>query len=636
MKKFLSYAILFLGFPAVLGAVWTVFVVTMDYRSYAGALAAPPGATIAVCGDSQTKDALDPAVIPGLFNFSTAATTCDQDLLRLQDVLMANRGKFRYVLIDVSPLKIGYNTERPVSELNAARVHALLHLYHLSVNRRDFGSVGALWRDVICTRKYNEFRKSILRGRPWRSSMAGAFAPDKEKGFLNPKYKAKALEDAKEKADRVNRRPPATPSLPIFGVLAESVGLVRAAGAIPVLTTMPLSAVLRREMDPSRLVAFRAAVQTVARKLDVTWLDYLGTDLSDELWHDCNHLNRDGAKAFSTIFAKDFAEVASRHEEGAVHKSAPTVEYAGNFFYVDMPTDLGGLSWAGGDAYWSVRDRDGELLELSLPADHSKGVLLGPSSSGQGKGLKELRRFKVPGAKDLEGAAWDPLRGSVWVSDEKGPRIVEYIPGKGLGMDVKLPQEFSGVQRNRGLEALEISPDGLDMWTCNENGLPVDDGASVGPSEFLRLTRFSRLTADGEWRVSGQWAYRPETPGGLKVRGRARNGVSSLCVMPGGELLVLEREKKGEGENTYITRVYLADLTCATDVRGRRSLGEADFAPVGKRLLYTDDIGRAMYEGMSRGPVLADGSHLLILVSDGIIVREGRSGGMLMTLRFRR
>jgi hypothetical protein len=631
MKKFLSYAILFLGMPAVLGAVWTAFVVTMDYRSYMGALPAPSGATVAVCGDSQTKDALDPSIVPGLFNFSTAATTCDQDILRLQDLLVANRGKFKYVLLDVSPLKVGYSTERPVSELNAARVHALLHFYHLPVNRRDFGSVGALWRDVICTRKYNEFRKSILRGRPWRSSMAGAFAPDKEKGFLNPKYKAKALEDAKEKADRVNRRPPATPSFPIFGILAESVGLVRASGAIPVLTTMPLSAALRREMDPVRLAAFRAATQTVARRLDVTWLDYLGTDLSDELWHDCNHLNRDGAKAFSTIFAKDFAEVTSRHEAGATHRGVPSVEDVGEFFRVDMPTALGGLSWAGEDTYWSVCDRGGELLELFLPVNRADGMLMDKATEP-----KVLRRFKVPGAKDLEGAAWDPLRGSVWVSDEKGPRIVEYIPGKGLGMEVNLPQEFRGVQRNRGLEALEISPDGLDMWTCNENELPVDDDASVGPSEFLRLTRFSRSTADGEWRVSGQWAYRPETPGGLKVRGRARNGVSSLCVMPGGELLVLEREKKGEGENTYITRVYLADLTCATDVRGRRSLGEADFAPVGKRLLYTDDIGRAMYEGMSRGPVLDDGSYLLLLVSDGAIVHDGYSGGMLMTLRFRR
>ncbi len=312
MRKFISYAILFLSLPAVLGAAWTTFVVVADYRSYTGALAAPPEATVAVCGDSQTKDALDPALVPGLFNFSTAATTCDQDFLRLSDLLAANRGRFKFVLLDVSPLKIGYSTEKPVSELNAGRVHALLHFYHLTVNRRDIGSVGALWRDVVCTRKYNEFRKSILRGRPWRSSMAGAFAPDEEKGFLNPKYRAKALADAKEKAGRVNNRPPASPDLPIFGMLAESVSLVRAAGAIPVVTTMPLSSTLRGEIDSGRLAAFRAAMQTVARRLDVTWMDYLDVDLADELWHDGNHLNRDGARVFSKMFADDLADVARR------------------------------------------------------------------------------------------------------------------------------------------------------------------------------------------------------------------------------------------------------------------------------------------------------------------------------------
>lgn len=314
MKKFLSYASLFLGLPAVLGAAWTVFVVAADYLSYTGALKAPPYATVAVCGDSQTKDGLDPALVPGLFNFSTAATTCDQDLMRLKDLLAANRGKFKYVLLDISLLKVGYSTAKPVSELNSGRVHALLHFYHPFNNRRDLGSIGAIWRDVVCTRKYNEFRKSILRGRPWRSSMAGAFAPGKEKGFLDQRYRTKALADVKEKAGRVNRHEPATPSLPIFGILEESVAVVRAAGAVPVVTSMPLSGALLREIEPSRIEAFRAAVRAVVRKLDVTWLDYLAADLPDELWHDGNHLNRDGARTFSETFAKDFAEVVRRLE----------------------------------------------------------------------------------------------------------------------------------------------------------------------------------------------------------------------------------------------------------------------------------------------------------------------------------
>ena len=61
MTKFISYAILFLALPVILGVAWTACVVVADYRSYTGALAAPPEATVAVCGASQTKDALDPA-----------------------------------------------------------------------------------------------------------------------------------------------------------------------------------------------------------------------------------------------------------------------------------------------------------------------------------------------------------------------------------------------------------------------------------------------------------------------------------------------------------------------------------------------------------------------------------------------
>ena len=624
MKKFISYAVLFLALPFVLGAVWTVFVVVADYRSYTNALVAPPGTTVAVCGDSQTKDALDPDLVPGLFNFSTAATTCDQDFLRLADLLAANRGRFKYVLLDVSPLKIGYSTEKPVSSLHAARVHALLHFYHLTANRRDIGSLGALWRDVVCTRKFNEFRKSILRRRPWRSSMAGAFDPDTEKGFLNPKYRAKALADVKEKAARVNNRPPASPAIPLFGLLAESVGLVRAAGATPVVTTMPISPALRGEMDPARLAAFRAAMQTVAKRLGVTWMDYLGLDLADELWHDGNHLNRDGARAFSRIFSEAFADVARRHEAGMASGGVLVLECVGEFPRTSAPSDLSGLTWAGGDVYWSVRDTGGALYELSIPIDRATGRV---------RDLKVLRSFAMPGGRDLEGVAWDPLRGSVWVSDEKKPSIVEFKPVGGRGAAVALPSEFGNVRPNRGLEALEIAPDGLDMWTCNENALPADGGATVGPSEFLRLTRFSRATADGEWRLSGQWAYRPETPSGLNVRGRARNGVSSLCVLPDGELLVLEREKKAQGGHAYVARVYLVDLSCATDVRGHRSLGEVEFTPVSKRLLFTAETGRAMYEGISRGPALENGSQILVLISDG----DRGADEQIMTLRlFRR
>ena len=87
--------------------------------------------------------------------------------------------------------------------------------------------------------------------------------------------------------------------------------------------------------------------------------------------------------------------------------------------------------------------------------------------------------------------------------------------------------------------------------------------------------------------------------------------------MPDGSVLVLEREKRNEGKAHYRIRIFLVDLVSATDVRGWTSLADADFIPVRKHLLYEADTGRAMYEGMSLGPTLADGAWSLLLVSDG-------------------
>lgn len=631
MKRFLLRALLFMSVPTVLAVAWTAFVVGMDYLSYTRALRLPAGTTAVVCGDSQTKDALDPARIEGLANFSTAATTPDQDLMRLLDLLVANKGRIRHVFLDVSPLKVGYMEEacatpprppKPVSELGATRVHALLHFYHLTENRRPLGSLGALWRDVVCVRKYNEFRKAILRGRKWRSSMAGAFDPDPVRGFAEPKLRAKAMADVLEKADRVNSRPPATVGIPLVAALVESAGMVRAAGAEPVFTTMPLSLPLRGKIDPAKLAAFTEAVRDAAVRLDVPYLDYLRLDLPEELWHDGNHLNRSGAEAFSTRFAADFAALR-KCASGRNRHSAPVVEYVGEVGRPAQPDDLSGLSWAGGDVYWSARDSGGVLCELRIPLDRATGAV---------RGCEVLRSLKVPTGCDLEGTVYDPLRKTVWLSDEKGPSIFEFDPAKGLtGVRVELPADLFCIQKNRGLEALEISSDGLDLWTCNENVLRTDVAALPGPCEFVRLTRFTRSGADGAWRVSGQWAYRPETAGGIRIRRKARNGVSSVLSLDDGTLLVLEREKAGGGMAGYRIRIYVADYSQATDVRGWMSLGDSGFVPVRKRLVFERETGAAMYEGMGLGPELEDGSRSLLLVSDG----DGAADEKILALRLR-
>lgn len=613
MKKFLFRLFLFFWVPILLAIAWTAFVVVCDCRSYRSALDVPDGTAVVVCGDSQTKDSLDPALFPGFFNFSTAATTCDQDLLRLEDLLSANKGRIKYVLLDVSPLKIGYTPDRPVSELNAARVHLLLHVYHLWENRRPFGSVGELYRDVIFTRKYNEFRKSILRGKPWRSSMAGGFDPDKAAGFLNPKFKAKAESDMEEKATRVNGREPLEMDAHLLDILAESVALVRSRGACPVITTMPLAAPLRRALDPAKKAAFTAAVRETAVRLEVPYLDYLDLDLPLDCWHDGNHLNHAGAAAFTPRFVADFRSAVKamggplpderyKLEKTGVYKSA------GVFANGAKSRGLSGLTYAGGDTFWTIEEKSGALIELKIEIDAGTGAVTD---------VHEVHRAKALGG-NFEGIAFDPLQPKLWICEEEGNTIQAFEIEKGRLSDTIEVPIMRSAKSNRGLEALAISSSGLDMWTCNENELPIDRLASPGSSEIVRLIHFTRTSASEPWKMADQWVYRPEQPISLDPRRqrKLRNGVSSLCVMENGGLLVLERETDKFRPARGRSRIYRVDREGATDVMGHASLASADYVPVRKHLLYDGLTRHAQYEGLALGPKLADGSRAAILVSD--------------------
>ena len=80
---------------------------------------------------------------------------------------------------------------------------------------------------------------------------------------------------------------------------------------------------------------------------------------------------------------------------------------------------------------------------------------------------------------------------------------------------------------------------------------------------------------------------------------------------------MLEREFSVVIVPRFRCRIYETDFTSATEVLARASLKDgASAVAVGKRLLY-EATGFSMYEGMCLGPRLADGSRILMLVSDG-------------------
>ena len=292
---------------------------------------------------------------------------------------------------------------------------------------------------------------------------------------------------------------------------------------------------------------------------------------------------------------------------------------------------MGGLAWVSNDVYWAVTDEKSRtvLWELELPVARDTGKI---------GGCRLRMMCRVEGTVDVEGLVRDPLDGSAWLADERAGTITQHDPATGrmLAGRVQMPETMKDIYRDSGLESLTISRDGLTMWPCTEEALKTDGArASRENGTDVRLTRFARSSAAANWKAIGQWVYRTDSVAGRpwygkKRRNLSRSGISELCLLDDGTLLVLEREFSVVMIPRLRCRIYETDLTGAEDVCGRKSLLDGGKAPtlVEKRLLH-EVTGLAMYEGMCIGPTLTDGSRLLVLVSDG----DMRTLQSVLTLR---
>lgn len=308
--------------------------------------------------------------------------------------------------------------------------------------------------------------------------------------------------------------------------------------------------------------------------------------------------------------------------------SAVSIENAGTRQSVALPdfADMSGISWCGSNAtFYVVRDggstvSNGCFVHIMSPELSPKGRMDSKPHLSKGILLQD--------AHDAEGIARDPLTGTIWISDEYDTSIREYDPdtGKRTGNDVEIPDFIvKNTRGNLSLESLTISPDGRTMWTANEEALK-QDGAVANPTNgtTVRLIQFTRRDAFDPWTLSGMWAYRCEPVGASHP---VNSGVSDLCALPDGSLLVLERECSYS--TLGLTRIYRPNFAGATDIREMPALTNATYTAVAKgEPLYTVRDGQmfkegvfnawvSCYEGLGLGPRNADGSYNLMMVSDG-------------------
>ena len=196
---------------------------------------------------------------------------------------------------------------------------------------------------------------------------------------------------------------------------------------------------------------------------------------------------------------------------------------------------------------------------------------------------------------------------------------------------------------NYNFESLAFDPVHQYLWTISESTLRKDGQPATpqnGLANRLRLMRLNwgkmkedsnkeeyseQVSSKKDSRYMMTYAYQMDQPSTHKKADIYVMGVSELCVLPDGQLLVLERE-------AFIPKIKIgAFCKCKlyqinplnSEVFALKEKFSSDTPFLKKRLLTEWKTGLSLskrsfanYEGMCLGPKLEDGSQVVILLSD--------------------
>ena len=196
---------------------------------------------------------------------------------------------------------------------------------------------------------------------------------------------------------------------------------------------------------------------------------------------------------------------------------------------------------------------------------------------------------------------------------------------------------------NYNFESLAFDPVHQYLWTISESTLRKDGQPATpqnGLANRLRLMRLNwgkmkedsnkeeyseQVSSKKDSRYMMTYAYQMDQPSTHKKADIYVMGVSEFCALPDGLLLVLERE-------AFIPKIKLGAF-CKCKLYQINPLNSEEFALkekfssdtpfLKKRLLAEWKTGLSLskrsfanYEGMCLGPMLEDGSQVVILLSD--------------------
>ena len=203
-----------------------------------------------------------------------------------------------------------------------------------------------------------------------------------------------------------------------------------------------------------------------------------------------------------------------------------------------------GITPLADDRYALVSDKSEEdgFFVVRIVIDSIRGRISSLENEG-------FRSSGLPN-RDIEGICYCPSTNTVFISGEQDNEVFEYtLDGQRTGRRLEMPAIFKEADHNYGLESLTYDARRHLFYTTSERPLKGDS--------LLRIQSFGDDLNPGRF-----YFYRPDAP----ISAKHFHGVSALCALDDGRLLVLERQIRVPrlklGASTVI-RIY--EITPADD-----------------------------------------------------------------------
>ncbi len=309
--------------------------------------------------------------------------------------------------------------------------------------------------------------------------------------------------------------------------------------------------------------------------------------------------------ALMAASAEVSAQQLTVNKQRSFHKAMP----AGNY---------SGITWLGGDRYAVADDksRTAGFHVMNIRTDTITGDIKDIRSEG-------FMTMPDKPNRDEEGICYVPASNTVFVSGEADGQILEYtLDGQLTGRRLAIPSVFGITYGNRGFEALTYNAVTHRFWATTENTLKSD---GEKPNIKRKIANVLRLQSFGDdLQPCEQYWYMTDSSAVKGRHGKSTLGVSGMTALDNGQIVILEREVRETPQyiGSFVhVKLYLVNpsLQQPGDLLQKQLITEF------RTRLNMTNLTYANYEGICKGPRLADGRQVLMLVADS----QNRYKGLL-------